>query len=134
MEKTMKMIHKYRWVLYSVCIVITLSGLSFFVLRKLGQSLQERAFQDYILLEYMPTQRKKQKKWPSTLNGIEQVVDLDPEIDRIVIGYYRNGFIKMEPILECEDSYVYRLFTKDIDTTCKVTINPDGGYCWSDSE
>ena len=73
------------------------------------------------------------KKWPSTLNGIEQIVNLDPEIDRIVTEYYQNRFIKMEPILECDNSYVYRLFTKDINSTCKVTINPDGGYCWSDS-
>lgn len=128
----MKRAREYKWVLYGVCIVITLAGLCVFVLRKVSRDLQARAFQDYILLEYMPAQRKKQKEWPSTLNGVEQVSE-NSILHHTMVEYYHNSFIKIEPVLKCGGNYVYRIFTKDRNRTCKATINPEGGYCWSDS-
>lgn len=126
----MRNILKRKWVLFSLFLITMLACAIFYSLLLLQRDLERRSFLDFVMFEYMRPKKKTTNKWPDNIEDIINMADLNTEFGEVVIRYQRNRFIKIKPVQKCKNSYVYRVFTKDGNYTCLVTVDRDKNYCW----
>lgn len=126
-------LNKYRRLL--LVIVSVLAILFIFIywqLRKLGDDLAAHAYTDYVSLEYMPTQRRLTRKWPTNLSKLPSYVKAEEEntganeLLNTVLRFHSNAFERFEPVHTDEKSYIYILHLKGYTVKCESVVNKSG--------
>jgi hypothetical protein len=133
-------LRKRKWVkiIFSIVLIIVLL-LSWvtYQLNKLGGVLESSAFADYVSSVYIPAERRRSGKWPTTLDGLpgyfKSHKDSTPLFDYAVDYYHYKRFRHIEVIKITPEYFLYRLHTNDWTPVCQSTVNPDDGNCWDDT-